>query len=121
MTAISPLGRQRPLRSLVCCIIVTLFGAVPATVQQTHQLEQQLQQMKQQYQATTQELEQRFDAFEFRRDCGAAFWHSACSGKSAESPVSLRNKAQSPPFSRPLMIAATPSRHKCELRNEDTN
>lgn len=64
MTAISSVGRKWPLKAFVHCIILILFRAVPATAQQTDQLEQQLQPLKQQYQMTTREIEQCIDALD---------------------------------------------------------
>ena len=53
-----------PLRWLIRCIAMILFGAVTATAQQADQMEQQLQQLKQQYEETTHNLEQRIAALE---------------------------------------------------------
>ncbi len=53
-----------PLRWLIRCIAMILFGAVTATAQQADQMEQQLQQLKQQYEETTHNIEQRIAALE---------------------------------------------------------
>jgi maltoporin len=64
MIARSRVHWSRPLTWFAGCIVLTLFGAVTATGQQTGQLEEQLQQLKQQYDATTHDLEQRIAALE---------------------------------------------------------
>jgi maltoporin len=64
MTTISPVARKRLLRAIGPCMILTLFGAMSATAQQTDQLEEQLQQLKQEYQATTQAMSLRIATLE---------------------------------------------------------
>src|SRR5580693_8940560 len=64
MTTISPVARKRLLRAIGPCMILTLFGAVSATAQQTDQLEEQLQQLKQEYQATTKAMSLRIATLE---------------------------------------------------------
>src|SRR5258708_5727432 len=53
-----------PLRWLIRCSAMILFGGVAATAQQPDQMEQQLQQLKQQYEETTHNLEQRIATLE---------------------------------------------------------
>src|SRR5271154_2734902 len=93
MTAISPVVRKWPPRAPVSCIILTLLGAVPATAQQTDQLERQLQQLKQQYQATTHELEQRIDALEQQIEKEKAAKETDAKERSKEGTVSAAELA----------------------------
>src|SRR5258707_7805719 len=53
-----------PLRGLIRCSAMILFGGVAATAQQPDQMEQQLQQLKQQYEESAHNLEQRIAALE---------------------------------------------------------
>src|SRR5438445_9848688 len=64
MTAVCRTDGKGPLRWLIRCIAVILFGGLAATAQQPDQMEQQLQQLKQQYVETTRNLEQRIAALE---------------------------------------------------------
>src|SRR5260370_21996329 len=64
MTAVCRTDWNGPLRWLIRCIAVILFGGLAATAQQSDQMEQQLQQLKQQYEETTHNLEQRIAALE---------------------------------------------------------
>jgi maltoporin len=68
MTAVCRTDWKGPLRWLIRCIAMILFGGLAATAQQSDQLsdqmEEQLQQLKQQYQETTHNLEQRIAALE---------------------------------------------------------
>jgi maltoporin len=68
MPAVCRTDWKGPLRWLIRCIAMILFGGLAATAQQSDQrsdqMEQQLQQLKQQYQETTHNLEQRIAALE---------------------------------------------------------
>src|SRR3981081_2038122 len=64
MTAVCRTDWKGPLRWLIGCIAMILFGGLAASAQQSDQMEQQLQQLKQQYQETTHNLEQRIAALE---------------------------------------------------------
>src|SRR6267154_2045064 len=64
MTAVCRTDWKGPLRWLIRCTAVILFGGLAATAQQPDQMEQQLQQLKQQYVETTRNLEQRIAALE---------------------------------------------------------
>src|SRR5437667_8029193 len=64
MTAVCRTDGKGPLRWLIRCIAVILFGGLAATAQQPDQMEQQLQQLKQQYVETTRNLEQRIAGLE---------------------------------------------------------
>src|SRR5216684_9126963 len=64
MTAVCRTDWNGPLRWLIRCIAMILYGGLAATAQQSGQMEQQLQQLKQQYEETTHNLEQRIAALE---------------------------------------------------------
>jgi glucose/galactose transporter len=68
MTAVCRTDWKGPLRWLIGCIALILFGGLAATAQQSDQLsnqmEEQLQQLKQQYQEATHNLEQSIAALE---------------------------------------------------------
>src|SRR6267143_2377672 len=64
MTAVCRTDWKGPLRWLIRCMAMILFGGLAATAQQSDQMEQQLQQLKQQYEETTHNLEQRIAALE---------------------------------------------------------
>src|SRR6266436_906675 len=68
MTAVCSTDWNGPLRWLIRCIAMILFGGLAATAQQSaqqsDQMEEQLQQLKRQYQDTTHNLEQRIAALE---------------------------------------------------------
>src|ERR1700730_16388028 len=72
MTAVCRTDWKRPLRWLIRCIAMILFGGLAATAQQSaqqsDQMEEQLQQLKQQYQEATHNLEQRIAALEQQVD-----------------------------------------------------
>jgi cell division protein FtsB len=55
---------SRPVRWFLYGIATMSLGVLPATGQQSDQLQEQLKQLKQQYETTTHELEQRIDALE---------------------------------------------------------
>src|SRR6266436_8778670 len=68
MTAVCSTDWNGPLRWLIRCMAMILFGGLAATAQQSDQqsdqMEQQLQQLKEQYEETTHNLEQRIAALE---------------------------------------------------------
>src|SRR6266481_7687836 len=68
MTAVCRTDWNGPLRWLIRCMAMILFGGLAATAQQSDQqsdqMEQQLQQLKEQYEETTHNLEQRIAALE---------------------------------------------------------
>jgi maltoporin len=59
---------NRPLTCLISSTAMIFFVALPASSQQTDQLQQQLQQLKLQYEQTTRDLEQRITALEQQID-----------------------------------------------------
>jgi maltoporin len=56
-------ARANPIR-LVCAVVLVLSGVLPASAQQTQDLQQQLQELKRQYEETTQQLQTRIAALE---------------------------------------------------------
>src|SRR5215467_1262667 len=55
--------RRNPI-PLVCVVAVALSGVLPASAQQTEDLQKQLQELKQQYDETTQQMQNRIAALE---------------------------------------------------------
>jgi maltoporin len=87
--------RKRRLSRLFCCCAISFLRTLPATAQQTDQLQQQLQQLKQQYEQTTKDLQQRITVLEqqIEKQNQAAVQEKETAKKENEATVSAAQLA----------------------------